>query len=676
MNGHNTSETSLPGSTSSPSVLAPSDRSSPPPSHWTSSPPPTSASFSSFQTFGVNGDVNGNGMKIKSYGFSGSSGMRDGDYMRKVKKSASGRHLNGSENGTPTKGTTPLPAISPEKANAWYDYRLNRPDSPETSEGTATPTSLARAAFSPASRNPRTISPSPSSSLDLPPQPPLPRFLPPPTPDSADYQPTSGRPQRKRQSLLAGLSQAQMKRISMALEEIEGKLQKGPSNGMLALDEQEEMLEKSSHPMTTSLLPFLSSPSSKRAIEEEESSSYKPDSSSKLPASPRSRNLVAHVQDSSPPPAIQPILLRSTSAEPEGVAPRPILTPSRTQPLRHMPKQSASSSSSQIPVVPCYIPGQPRPVRATHRSEGSISSQSVSSASRPISSSSVATSTSVINRSRSDSTPSPVRGPVTIAPRTSSLARSKSVSQSANPKLELGVGGPSRTSGQTPPPSQSAVRNSGNSVLGEHLIDRRLSSPFSVLPPTPAETIEEDDETSDPEHDIGSRPFQLIMPEIKPVWSRRSVADSRRESESDVQRAQSTLGSGRHRQSQTMSRSVSQEGTIESSAESSGPSRAGTPTITLRRQRSEDSLGSSFARPTSDEIRFGDSCPDSPITPNDNDEEVAQMLRKLSGVTKEELVGLQVKLVERAKQEREALRGASDESPLVPVRLRNPSCTS
>ena len=43
------------------------------------------------------------------------------------------------------------------------------------------------------------------------------------------------------------------------------------------------------------------------------------------------------------------------------------------------------------------------------------------------------------------------------------------------------------------------------------------------------------------------------------------------------------------------------------------------------------------------------------------------MLRKMSGVGKQEMAALQEKLVERAKTEREAMRTALDESPLLPV---------
>ncbi len=201
--------------------------------------------------------------------------------------------------------------------------------------------------------------------------------------------------------------------------------------------------------------------------------------------------------------------------------------------------------------------------------------------------------------------------------------------------------------------------------LGEAFVDRRISSPLAILPLTPGATIEEDDETSDDDDRLLAVTRDMEMPEIKPVWSRRSVADSRRESESDIQRAQSALGWALGGDTSGLSRSVSQEGTIDGSSESWNHHQAQSPS-SIQRQDSLESLSSDFVGLPYDEVRFSRSY-DSPITPNDDLGEDVEILRKLSGVGKEELAMLQEKLVDRAKLERQALRGAGGDSPSVAV---------
>ena len=623
-------------------------------------------------------------MKVKSYGFSGGSGMRDGDYIRKVKKGGSGRHVEGSEQGAPTNSAMALPTISPEKANAWYTGSHARSESPDTSEGTATPTSSFLASVSTHPHLPRSASPSGPLSLSLPPQLPPPRSLPPPTPDSADYPSSVGRPQKKRQSLLAGLSQAQMKRISMALEEIEGRLQKETPNGMSGLDEVEEILqnsahvsharlpsdarsERTQHSVASSLVPYSPSPSDvagrlNRHVTE-------PVSPPKLPASQRSHNLLAHVQETRPSPSSQPFLPHAVSEEPDFTAPRPILTPSRTQPVRHLPTNASSSSSSQLPLAPMYIPGQPRPVGAMHRSTDStdsISSRSATSINQPLSPSQ-RSSISSSKRARSDSTSSSMRGPLIIVPRGSSLARSQSVSQGSDGEHGPSFAEGSRQSEDVPSTAPVTSRRMGSFSLGEALDGRRVSSPLAMLPPTPTATIEEAEEASEIDDRYIPNDRKVVMPRIQPVWSRRSVAESRRESYTSLQPGQSALGWALDVHSNTMSRPVSAEGEMDGSSDSKGQLRAISLAGTLRKESSMGSFNSDFAEPLSDDVHFSAYSSASLITPGEENEDYGKILRKLSGVGSEEMSILQDKLVERAKLEREALRGALDESPPVPV---------
>jgi hypothetical protein len=425
-------------STPSPGASASASPSSP---YGPVSPLPTSSSFASFRTFGVNDDEKDDSVRTKSYGFSGGSSLRDGDYIRKVKKSASHRNLSGSvssrrsnksddSQGTPTKEQEqdPLPSLPSERLKARSSAR---PESP-SSERTATPTPV----VSPRTRAGRSHSPSSSLTLNLPPQPPVPKTLPPPTPDSEPG--TSVRPPRKRQSLLAGLSPAQMKRISAALEEIEGELKYRPSaaaeQSLGGLDEEEEMLdtdqigrvrrvsnaksEASSHSTSSTVFPYHVSPTSSHFTASVQPPT-EPSSPSRLPPSPRSHNLLAQVAGDVPPlPRLTETILTARAV------PVPILQPSRPTPARHTPSLSNASSSSVMSAVPGYVPGQPRPVGSVYRTDSSRSNTPTNVFHSPANSSSATTPSSPSIRARSGSSPQP------IAPRTSSLARSQSVNQS------------------------------------------------------------------------------------------------------------------------------------------------------------------------------------------------------------------------------------------------------
>ena len=669
-NDFQTSANHLVESISSPSVFASSEGSSSSPTTWTSSPPPTSQSHSSFHTFDVNGDSNGNGVKIKSYGFSGAAGMRDGEYLRKVKKSSGGQHQEGSDKTTPPKQTAVLPTISAERANAWYAGKQHRPDSLEKIEGTAavTPITSIVSSGSPASRLGLGEHSSPLSQLNRPPQLSFTMAMGPPTPDSGGNARITG-PTNKRQSLLTGLSQAQMSRISMALGEIEGRLQVGSSDDFIR-----EMDEENWSPNLAAGSPSLTSDSPSDQSRTPPlfahtmlptayhfATTSRPETKGitsplRLTTSPRSHNLSAQIEPihASPPP--QPILARAATEQPASAIHRPILSPSTTQPTRHMHTHSITSSSSRASPVPGYIPGQPRPVGAVHRSDVSMSPRSGTPVHRTGSPSSLI-SLSPVSRARSGSTPSPM-GPIAITPRSSSLARSKSVSQGPS------AAGPSRTINDAPTSGILGSPRSGLADLGDPNVARRLSSSMSMFPRGSAGIIEEGDETSDVESDRIAAHRALVMPTIKAVLDRRRVADSRPEAELDSQRATSMPPAGGSTgQTMPLSRSVSPEGFNDDSIESWNQRYK----TVLRKEISLDSLSSGFAGPVFDEVQFTGSCPESPITPPQEERSYGDILWEMSGLGREEMSVLQRKLVERAKLEREDLRGGLNESPLFPV---------
>ncbi|WVQ63548.1 uncharacterized protein L199_001701 [Kwoniella botswanensis] len=681
-------------STSSPSVLSTSDdrgQSYAPstPGSFLASPPPTSNSFSSFQTFGVRSspDTSTNaGFKTKSYGFSGGSGMREAEYIRKVKKSFSHKDLkNGSGLGslpsrksehTPTRENIPLPpAISPEKANAYYQP-TKRPESPTTSEKTATPTLISIPNISSSSLPRYKNGHSPSSSLNLNP----------PTPNSAEDQMFAGKQQRtrKRQSRLDGLSPAQVKRISLALQEIGGQLKRG-SMTVQAVPERakeqstsedvEEMLdpesrrvsqldtenesnrarrpsdlrsEDSCQSATSSVFPFQMSPTNSTFT----GTTTEPSSPSRLPPSPRTHNLLAHVEEPLPP------------------IPMPVFTPTRSQPVRHQPTLSNSSTSTVAPNQPVYIPGQPRPIRLTHHSQSSVSSRSATPSNQsPLDAIRTAVSP--------DNTPSPIQGMPAIAERSTSLGRSRSVNPAqVTPTKSILSGDYDGSSGST----NGTRRRAG--TIGDAPMNRRLSSSLSSHPTTPDIIEEEAEETPSDrgEYSSGPQSIEEFVPEVKQVVGRHSVANSRTTSSNSIHQLHHNLGWELAPGQEPFERSVSAQGTIDESPNPTPPEANDapqSPTNTLRRQTSSTSISSSFSEdaPVPGEIVwasvFNSDSPngydvgsDGMVSPEPCKE--AEVLRKMSGMGMEELMLLQERLVMKAKAEREALRGDVEDSAFVP----------
>ena len=180
--------------------------------------------------------------------------------------------------------------------------------------------------------------------------------------------------------------------------------------------------------------------------------------------------------------------------------------------------------------------------------------------------------------------------------------------------------------------------------------------------------IEEGDETSDVDSDMVATQRALVVPSLKAVLTRNRVADSRREPESDIRRVTSTPPSGGSMgRIVPLSHLVSPQGPHDDLIESWDQSHK----IVLRKEVSLDSINSGFAGHVFDEIQFNESCPESPITPLQEERAYGDILWEMSGLGRDEMSALQRKLVERAKLEREALRGASNESPLFPVSLFN-----
>ncbi|WVR08737.1 hypothetical protein IAU60_005795 [Kwoniella sp. DSM 27419] len=707
------------------------------------SPPPNSLSFESFKTFGVGtspeqpAQLSHSGpsaFKTKSYGFSGGSALREADYLRRVKQSTGTRHAKGGSTSS--------------RKGALYRVGGAMEEEPESGPTTTQDAEEIGEKSTVSEQGADTMELSNSTSFGAPALarrgghkssasvPSLPSSMP-PTPTSPDSG-TFAKQQRaqKRQSRLAGLTPAQVKRISLALEEIGGELTRGstvvppvPEEETTGFDDVEEILDgygndsdaksidvteeepenasrgelirrssdmrsEASHTSAaSSVFPFKMTPTNSpfdrtvpKATSTAEPGSPTPTPSSKLPPSPKSYNLLAHVEE--PPPI-----------------PIPIFTPTRSQPVRHQPSLSTSSTATQTSPQAVYVPGQPRPIRLTHDSQSSTSSRSATP---------IAQSPRVHDDSRSstvspehsqdqpvrqlDRSLSPIKSNPLIAPRGTSLGRSQSV------KHTQGV--PSRPTvlGVF---DQDTSQFNGNrpraGTVGQIPSGVSLNSPLGQLPPTP-DTIEEAEE-GDIEQDVGDsrssetnvRYDEHALPELKRVVDRHSVARSRRtESEASIHQIQQALGWTLSSGHDTRERTVSLQGTLPSKT-SSVPSsiadiddyietsfdRPGTSSGTLSRRATSDSLGSSFreddggvssearwtnvfefSRPDSCEPGTGAQTPDTKVGIANHQESV-EMFRKLSGMGIGDLALLQDKLVSKAKQEREALRGEYGHSPVV-----------
>ena len=554
------------------------------PSTWPASPPPTSSSFASFRTFGVN-DSN---VKVKSYGFSGNAGFRDADYIRKMKRSASGKA---------------------DVKSAWSDVPEDSEERPPSASVSATPTPSSRPAF--ASLKQPLIS----------------------TPLSSTAAPSARSPTEKRVTLLAELTPAQVKRISLALGEIEGRLNKVSAKPVAEEQGKQDSLEYLHRDYTTHDRRSESELSEVSSAFQYRDSPAKPAAdtidaiATRLPPSPRSHNLSARVAPSEPlTPLPRPFFTTSSEYSVLADTPRPILTPSRTHPVRHNPSSSTSSISADHTPVFAYVPGQPRPIGSMHRSEGSSSSRAATPNTSP------GPWRMSANRATFEDP-----DPGMIPSRSSSLGRSQSVNQSTRtlpPKLD--ASGPSHARAQS-----VDTKNSCQSAL-----------PHAY---TPADIIEEerDDQVSD-----SSR-----FPEIKPVLGRFNVSDAQA-----IHRPVVNPGDWTIETPTSPKRVVSHQVTIETSDDSSDLHRHLQNTRnTLRQHASTNSMTSDYVDADMN-ARWDEVFASPRAIAYDTDADAQfmanQMLLQSSGMGWSELSILQARLVEKAKMERMVLRGQDGMSPI------------
>lgn len=693
------SRSHISASTSSPSILSLSsdgtatafDRNG---SNQNMSPPPTSTSFSSFQTFGHSQAQK----QPKSYGFSGGSGMRDQTYMRKM---ASNKNLSGSvssrksgrsdqsgETISPRRDTSQLPDLPTSRGNG-SSHQDDSLDSPNGSSHTATP----RADPITSQTQIKGHSPSASATFDFGPRSGIP---------SADHS-SSGSISKtnKRQSHLAGLTAMQQKRISRALLEIDQELRRDDKATAVApvpIQEEEEVLETEAHEQEdadieesstsqhqrrpsypesdqsslqsqhSAPFPFGISPArSERPVVEQ------PSPTARLPPSPRVHNLSAQVEAASPPEEIPPLnLARKVSLRNH---PTPILTPSKTTPHKHAPSPSGSSPSAVSP-VPGYIPGQPRPVGSMHRSEGSMSSRSATPTNNttPTTSAPPNAQNSSLLKGHLRAGSTPVHPPSAISSRTSSLNRSRSVNQGPDPHYD---------NDDSPSKAPSSFNHSNQRLLidREAPTSRRPSSLLSIGSPT---IIEEEGEEFHEPSESGSMRRQPT-PEIQVIPQRKEMSRAPNDPQQHIQEAGLRQGWNFKAGKGDTSRVVSEQGFIDRTGStdlSAGPSsalqhdtnmRAMSPEgwqRTLRQAQSRQSLSSDYAADEGSERTWADlftateQSSESETLQTPSPAVLSNTLAKLSGLGMDDIAALQDRLVSKAKAERQAIR---DDSPTMKV---------
>ncbi|KAL7420824.1 hypothetical protein Q5752_004777 [Cryptotrichosporon argae] len=623
--GGSASPTPFPTSFSSPSVLSDEPLSAST-SAFSLSPLPTSTSDASFNTFG-------GGHRSRSHGF-GSSALRDGDYIRRVKKSASKGNLtskdasarvsnmttssSGASEGSPgangavngqSFARASNPPISPAQANTAYKSTTSvtvtsstgangdRSESPTANHTTST---SAVEAMPPRAR----ASPSATSAL-LPPQQPSPISQPP-------LAPQDGNAPKRRASLLAGLSPAQVKRISRALLEIESKLEKEKIGEHVVSEEIEadDSAPEPDAPTSTSSNAVTTPPST-----------HAP-----LPPSPRMRDLQAHVEPAVPVLApVLPIAAQHLDRSLRSI--RPLSA-------KHTPTASIASSSSPqaSSPVPGYVPGQMRPV-GSHRAHPSVSSTASPAPSSPALAQS--RTASAPGRNRSGSTPS-ARPPI-IGTRSNPLGRSLSVNHDRSRSVT---------------PTQASPEPAVVATVPFDSFSTRASPAFE----TSAHSAIQEDEVED---DVDTVPEVRVMPE------RHSVSESTRDARGSLDSTRSGLAASAGHDVYLCEPNRSRIAVVEQlSRGSSIQDRS--PAFGLQRFESSESLHSTYDDKDDTSLGFGGLgflVEDSPLPAEDVEFE-GELLRKHSGVRADDLLVIQSKLVDKAKQEREELR---NESPIVPT---------
>lgn len=509
--------------------------------------------------------------------------------------------------------------------------------------------------------------------------------------------------QAYRRSLLSGLTPAQVKRISMALEEIGGELKRGGNNmenniskGRAASDEEEvlasgesrkdmsgdqdemgeerprrpsDVFSEGSRSETSSVFPFKASPTNSTFTGRSAHTLTNPDpaSPSRLPSSPRSLNLRAVVDEDVPS------------------VPEPILTPTRLQPVKvkGTPSNTSAASTPTPSLVlhnPAYIPGQPRPIRPVHHGEVSLSSKAATSNGQPCfdtlpnSRSATPDSQSPLNTLRSSTaysdatqststSPSPLLHYPIFPAKATALSRSYSVNQASGPTH--------RNSNQF-----SITHRRGDSIaLGEIESGRGLNFPSEVRAFLQRRIGEEEDEQVEKE---GTRARERLKEnqndrrstlELGDAISRHNLETSSYDSEKEF------FQSGRKSQVRDVVErvmfSLDALRTDDTTPEGTNSSSA----IPLQ-HLSSDSIDSVFDL-DQDVSQWMVIFDDQDFVPVDSEidgipdwhERPELLLKKITGLGAEELMLLQEELVAKARREREAM--GLGFSPLISVCILN-----
>ena len=695
------SRSNIPASTSSPSILSLSsdgtatalDRNG---TNQSLSPPPTSTSFSSFQTFGHSQTQK----QPKSYGFSGGSGMRDQTYLRKM---ASNKNLSGSVSSRKSgKSDHSTETISPQRHLSELPDTLTtngsipvqrQDDSVESSNGSSN-ADTHRVEPTTTQHQVKEHTPSTSVNYDLAP---LPEKL-----DAGQSSSNSASKKNKRQSHLAGLSQSQQKRISRALLEIDHELRRDDKAMQITavpIHEEEEVLEPEEKQKDDDAAKATSIPHHQRRPsypDSDQSSSFQsqhsapfpygisparsdrpvveqPSPTARLPPSPRVHNLSAQVEGASSPEEIPPLsLARKVSLRNH---PTPILTPSKTTPHKHAPSPSGSSPSAVSP-IPGYIPGQPRPVKSMHRPEGSMPSRSATPTNNttPTTSGPSSAPNSGLLKGHLRAGSTPVQQPTPNSSRTAALNRSRSVNQGPDPHHD---------NDDSPSKAPSSFKQSNHRLLSEREApaSRRPSSLLSIGSPT---IIEEEGEGLENDNENGSKHHSPV-PAVQVVSQRRETTPAPSDPQQQIQQAAGGMGWELKPGKGEASRVVSEQGfmgdtgstdpgaTSSSAQTHDAHMRAISPEgwqRTLRQAPSRQSLSSDYAVDEGSEPTWADL-----FTATDHSNEsdplqtpasavLSDSLRKLSGLGKEDVAILQDRLVAKARAERQAIR---DDSPTMRV---------
>lgn len=664
-----------------------------------SSPSPMSNSFSSFKTFGIAsspGQPTLGSLKSKDLesGMVNSMGLRENAYLRRLPEQSGTNGLkykSGKLRGKKEqndKGDMPTVTLMGTVTGRDINPQPRIPAGSMESRSTVASLSFVDGPHSHGTPINNTLRPDLES------------------PESSNI---ADRPrQTYRRSLLSGLTPAQVKRISMALEEIGGELKRGGNNmennmskGRTASDEEEvlasgesrkdvsgdqdemgeerprrpsDVFSEGSRSATSSVFPFKASPTNSTFTGRSAHTltNTDPASPSRLPSSPRSLNLRAVVDEDVPP------------------VPEPILTPTRLQPVKvkGTPSNNSAASTPTPSLVlhnPAYIPGQPRPIRPVHHGEVSLSSRAATSNGQlcfdilPNSRSATPDSQSPLNTLRSSTaysdatqststSPSPLLHYPIFPAKATALSRSYSVNQASGPTH--------RNSNQ----SSITHRRGGSIALGEIESGRGLNHPSEVRSFLQRGIAEEEDEQVEKE-DTRSRERlkenqndRRSTLELGDAISQHNLEASSYDSEKIIDEKES-FQSGRKSQVRDVVErvmfSLDALRTDDTTPEGTNSSSA----IPLQ-HLSSDSIDSVFDL-DQDVSQWMVIFDDQDFVPMDSkiddisdwQERPELVLEKITGLGAEELVLLQEELVAKARREREAM--GLGFSPLISVCILN-----